>query len=192
MAEIGLAGKSFIPITFELACSPNKSASIVALIQLTKVTFTTLLRYGTDIKNMSKDKNKIGDQLWSLQKVLEDVQVLAVDEESRGSSRLSALKEQLNAPNGLPRCRAELERLDSILKAKDGRIDHAVQALKWPLKQGEMKKTVDYLKSSSSCWVRPYKWITRALHLLNFRPMLMVLTDARCWKYTPVGVIFPW
>ena len=78
--------------------------------------------------------------------MLEDVQVLVVDEESRGCSRLSALNEQLNAPNGLPRCRAELERLDLILKAKDGRIDHAVQALKWPLKQGEMKKTVDYLK----------------------------------------------
>ena len=78
--------------------------------------------------------------------MLEDVQVLVVDEESRGCSRLSALNEQLNAPNGLPRCRAELEHLYSILKAKDGRIDHAVQALKWPLKQGEMKKTVDYLK----------------------------------------------
>ena len=78
--------------------------------------------------------------------MLEDVQELVEDEEIRGSSRLSALGEQLNAPNGLPRCRDELERLNSILKEKDGRIDHAVQALTWPLKQGDVKTRLDYLK----------------------------------------------
>ena len=78
--------------------------------------------------------------------MLEDVQELVEGEESRGSSRLSTLNEQLNAPNGFPRCRDELERLNSILKAKDGRIDHAVQALKWPLKQTDVKKTLDYLR----------------------------------------------
>ena len=116
------------------------------MIQLTRTTITTLIQYGIGVKNMTKDKNKIIDQLWSLQKLLEEVQELVEGEESRGSSRLSALGERLDAPNGLPRCRDELETLNSLLEAKDGRIDHAVQALKWPLKQGEVKQRLDYLK----------------------------------------------
>ena len=86
--------------------------------------------------------------------MLEEVQELVEDEEGRVSSRLSALGEQLNAPNGLSRCRAELERLNPILKTKDGRIDHAVQALKWPLEQGDIKKTLDYLKEFQQLWAR--------------------------------------
>ena len=144
MAEVGLAGKSFIPIIARLGFSPNEPASIVALIQLTRTTITTLIQYGIGVKNMTKDKNKTIDQLWSLQKVLEDVQELVEDEQSKGTSRLPGLIE-LEKANGLPSCLSELKGLQAKLETKQGRADRTVQALMWPLKQGEVKKTLDYL-----------------------------------------------
>ena len=145
MAEIGLAGKLLIPHDLWPACSHNKSASFIGLLQLTRVTITTLIQYEVDVKNMQKDKNKIIDQLWSLQKVLEDVQELAEDEERKGTMRLPGLI-QLEKPNGIPSCLSELKILQAKFEIKQGRSERTLQALMWPLKQGEVKKTLDYLQ----------------------------------------------
>ena len=76
-----------------------------------------------------------------MQQILDDVRELLEDEEAKGSSRLPGLTELLNTPEGLPRCRTELETLKAKLEIKDGTI----QALVWPLKEGDVKKTIDYL-----------------------------------------------
>ena len=167
MAEVGLAGKSFIPITFRLACSPNDPASIVALIELTGTTITTLIQYGIGVKNMTKDKNKIIDRLWSLQKVLEDVQELVEDEQSKGTGRLPGLIE-LEKSNGLLRCLSELKGLQAKFETKQGRADRTVQALMWPLKQGEVRKTLDYLGESQ-------KVLSSALNVDNTYGRLCIL-----------------
>ena len=65
---------------------------------------------GISVKNMTKDENKIIDQLWGLQKILEDVQELVEDE--KGTRILPSLIE-LEEPDGLPRGLSELKILDS-------------------------------------------------------------------------------
>jgi DNA repair exonuclease SbcCD ATPase subunit len=108
-------------------------------------TISTCYNYGSGVKNASKEKKRIVDQLFGLQHVLEDVRALVQDEDSKTSSRLPALLELLNdSNNGLPRCHAELEKLKAKLEPKSRHTDH-IQALIWPFKEGEVKKTLDRL-----------------------------------------------
>jgi hypothetical protein len=79
-----------------------------------------------------------------LQKVLDDVRELVEDEEGKASSHLPALIELLKSPDGLPGCRSELESLKKTLEPKGPRTDR-VQALIWPLKEGDVRKTLDHL-----------------------------------------------
>jgi hypothetical protein len=79
-----------------------------------------------------------------LQKVLDDVRELLEDEEGKASSHLPALIELLKSPDGLPGCRSELESLKKTLEPKGPRTDR-VQALIWPLKEGDVRKTLDHL-----------------------------------------------
>ena len=65
-----------------------------------------LIQFEIGVKNTMRDKNKIIDQLWTLQKTLEDIQELVEDE--KGTSQLPGLIE-LEKPNGLPRCLSELK-----------------------------------------------------------------------------------
>lgn len=105
--------------------------------------------YGNSVENASKDKKKTIDQLLGIQKVLDDVRELVEDQEA---SRLPALYELLTKPDGLKRCEDELKDLEAKLKPKPSRTDHKMQALIWPLKEGEVKKTLDYLRQLQQLW----------------------------------------
>lgn len=114
------------------------------MLQLAAATISACHNYSSGVRNASRDKKKIIDQLFGLQKVLDDVRDLLEDAEANAPSRLPALRELFNKPDGLPRCRAELETLKAKLETRPGRRDR-VQALVWPLKEGEVKKTLDYI-----------------------------------------------
>jgi hypothetical protein len=144
-AALGLAGKS--------PCSQPQAiwaliwlpASVIAVLQLTTATISTFYSYGTGVKNASKEKKQIIDQLLALQKVLEDVRALAEEEESKASPRLPALIELFNQSHRLLRCRAELDTLKATLETRGRRTDR-MKALIWPFKEGEVKKTLDNLR----------------------------------------------
>lgn len=101
--------------------------------------------YGNGVKNASRDKKSIIDQLRGLQKVLEDVGELLEDEEAKPNSRLPALIQLLSNSEGLDHCREELESLKAKLETNGGRRSHVTQALIWPLKERDFKKTLDRL-----------------------------------------------
>ncbi|KAF8493151.1 hypothetical protein JB92DRAFT_1208387 [Gautieria morchelliformis] len=93
----------------------TQSASVIALLQLTAATISACLSYGSGVKNASKDKRIIIDQLFGLQKVLETIRRLVEDDETAVSSRLPALNELLL------RCGGELESLNTTLERDLGR-----------------------------------------------------------------------
>ncbi|KAF8518085.1 ankyrin repeat-containing domain protein [Gautieria morchelliformis] len=128
-----------------MAAALGLTASVIAVLNLTMATISTCYSYGSGVKNASKDKKKIIDQLRGLQSVLEGVRALVEDEELKASSRLPAVLELLNdSSNGLSRCHAELAALKTKLEPKARHTDR-IQALIWPFKEGEVKKTLHHL-----------------------------------------------
>jgi hypothetical protein len=93
---------------------------------------------------MSQDRKRIIEQLLGLQKALADVQELVEDADNT-SVQLPTLSKLVNSPQGLPRYRHEMENLKILLEAPLGRTN-GIQALIWPLKEGETRKTLEYLR----------------------------------------------
>ena len=130
--------------------------TVIRALKLTASTISACYNYGNGVKNASREKKQIINQLFGLQKVLEDVRTLVEDEEGIASScfpedggavadsRLPALVKLLNNREGLDRCLSELEILKEKLIPKGGWTDRT-QALIWPFKQGDLKKTLDHL-----------------------------------------------
>jgi hypothetical protein len=81
--------------------------------------------------------------LQNLQQVLNGVRE-AVEDASDESVELPTLTKLLKAPEGLPRYRFELEALNAKLETSCGPSDRS-QGLIWPLKEGDVKKTLEYL-----------------------------------------------
>jgi hypothetical protein len=130
----------------------GQSASVIALLQITSATITACFNYGNGVKNASKDKKKLLDLLMGLQGVLADVLELvdpadqdtslqfSADDEANTSSRLPALSKLLNDPDGLRLCQAEIETLHKSLEG-----NRRMQALIWPFKEGEVRKSLEHL-----------------------------------------------
>ncbi|KAF8483149.1 hypothetical protein JB92DRAFT_2676131, partial [Gautieria morchelliformis] len=114
------------------------SGSVIAVLRLTAETISTCYSYGIAVKNVSRDKKRLIDQLFGLQKVLETVRRLVEDDETVAASRLPALNELLL------RCSGDLQTLNASLERDLGRKGR-IQALIWPLKESEVNKTLDKL-----------------------------------------------
>ncbi|KAF8492135.1 hypothetical protein JB92DRAFT_3147541 [Gautieria morchelliformis] len=69
-----------------MAAALGLAASIIAVLQLTGATISACYDYGSGVKNASRDKKRIIDQLFGLQKVLESVRRLVEDDETAASS----------------------------------------------------------------------------------------------------------
>ncbi|KAF8507547.1 hypothetical protein JB92DRAFT_692940 [Gautieria morchelliformis] len=123
----------------------STAASVIAVLQLTAATVSTLYGYGNSVKHASKDRKRIIDQLLMLEQVLNSVHE-AVEDASDASVELPTLTKLLKAPEGLPRYRAELDNLKAKVETPNGRSDR-LQALIWPLKEGDVKKTLEYLRN---------------------------------------------
>ena len=101
--------------------------------------------YGSGVKNASRDQERIIDQLTNLRNVLEQVRKVVTGETIQTASQLPALNELFDKSDGLPRCHAELENLKSELEPKSGHRG-IMKALTWPLKEADVRKTVDHLE----------------------------------------------
>ncbi|KAF8496923.1 hypothetical protein JB92DRAFT_2671092, partial [Gautieria morchelliformis] len=135
------------------------SASVIAVLQLTGTTINACYNYGSSVRNASRDKKRILDQLFGLQKVLETIRRLVEDDET-ASSRLPALDELLL------RCRDELDSLNAALERDLGRKG-PVEALIWPLKESEVRKTLNKLgklQDSLTTAMDIYKWLAAPDH----------------------------
>ena len=119
----------------------------------------------------------IKDELLGLQKVLYDVVDLVEDGESTARSQLPALIELLDDPDGLPRCYSELESLKIKLETnciRSGRM----HALIWPLKEGEVRQTLDRLgrfhQGLSRALEVDQTWVSPLLHILDLKQVLII------------------
>ncbi|KAF8507625.1 hypothetical protein JB92DRAFT_690694 [Gautieria morchelliformis] len=121
-----------------MAAALGLTAAIIAVLQLTGATITACYSYGNSVKNASRDRERIIDQLFGLQKVLETIRRLVEHDETVAASRLPVLNEVI------PRCRDELDSLNSKLERDLGRKGR-IQAFIWPLKEGEVNKTLEKL-----------------------------------------------
>jgi len=87
--------------------------------------------------------------LTSLCDVLESLVKLAEHESANGSPRLSTLK-LLGKPDGpLVKCQAELDDLKKKLEPASG-WKAVGNALTWPLKEGDVTKTLDNLERTKA------------------------------------------
>jgi hypothetical protein len=130
------------------ACSliRNVSASVIAVLQLTASVINVCYVYQDGVRNAPRDLNRITDQLVGLRAVLENLLKLAQTEDSAGCPRLSTLK-LLTAPDGpLPKCETELKRLKEKLEPATGGWRKFGQAVTWPLKEGEVRVTLDHIE----------------------------------------------
>lgn len=91
------------------------------------------------------EKEKLIDQISDLQFVLDGIRRLVEDKEANASFRFPGVVELLSNPSGLPRCVAELNRLNAKFKNKPGRTERTAQALIWPLTEGYAEQTLEYL-----------------------------------------------
>jgi hypothetical protein len=118
------------------------------VLQLTAATISACYSYKCGVQNASRDKKKVIDQLIGLQKVLDDVRDLIeppdASEDTFPPSRLAALVDLLHNPSGLPSCLSELQSLKTKLEPTGQRTDR-LRSLIWPLKEAEVKKSLDRL-----------------------------------------------
>jgi hypothetical protein len=106
--------------------------------------------YQRGVKNASGDMKNIRMQLISLRDVLERLAAIVDGEDANGSHRLPILESLLNMADGpLVHLKAELDDLEKKLEPASGwKAKH--QALVWPLKERDTRKTLVTLESTKA------------------------------------------
>ena len=100
------------------------------------------------VKNSSKDATRIISELNSLRDVIEDLFQLAERDELENKHHCSSNLEKLAKSDGpLARCVADLENLEKKLERKKG-WRAARTAILWPLKEGDMRKSLQEINST--------------------------------------------
>lgn len=121
------------------------TASIIAVLQITNSVMSICYNYRSKVKNAPSTLRRTIDELSGLRDVLERLIGLAESAENADSSappRLPAL-EAYGKPDGpLVKCQTELAALEEKLK-RTSKLKVIEQALRWPLQEGDVKKTLD-------------------------------------------------
>ena len=120
-------------------------ASVIAVIQLTTAIVSICYGYRRTTKHASRDIKHITEELDSLGDVLKRLLLLLESEEAEGTTQLQTLS-LLEEP--LKQCHIELEALKTNLLsgASDGFMRAIGQVLIWPLKEGDIKKSINRLE----------------------------------------------
>ena len=126
-------------------------ASVVAIYQLAAAISGLCFRYGQGARQADKDADLIISEIDTFQIYLRTLKEILVREDAAtdGVERLQSLHHIIHGESAaLKRCGKDLQ----ILKIKlekvqsEGRVQGAIHRLSWPLKQEEVKKTLDTLK----------------------------------------------
>ncbi|PVH68313.1 hypothetical protein DL98DRAFT_397812, partial [Cadophora sp. DSE1049] len=123
-------------------------ASLIAVIQLTQVVSRILKEYFSTAREARKDIDSLFSSITSLELILVEVSQIAKNQHSED------LAASLEHPGGpLQLLKAELEVLRVTLKAPrapKGSLKILVQSLKWPLKKGEVEKSLGVIERHKS------------------------------------------
>ena len=119
------------------------ASAIISVTQLTGKVISIIYDYQRGARHASKQINAIKRELQQLRDVLERLEDLASDDENQSAS-FGAVAGPLNA------CQVELQRLETVLTSEKGRFSKLGQALKWPLKEKEVRECLDILAGQRS------------------------------------------
>ena len=119
------------------------ASAIISVTQLTGKVISIIYDYQRGARHASKQINAIKRELQQLRDILERLEDLASDDENESAS-FDAIADPLQA------CKVELERLETVLTSEKGRFGKVGQALKWPLKEKEVKECLDILAGQRS------------------------------------------
>jgi hypothetical protein len=122
-------------------------ASVIAVLQITASAINVCYVYQSGVRNAPRDLNRITDQLIGLRDVLENLLKLA---QSKDGTRLSTLKLLIGPDGPLPKCEAELKHLVKKLEPASGGWRKFGQAVTWPLKEGEVRATLDHMERTKA------------------------------------------
>lgn len=117
--------------------------SIANTLKLNAATIGAYYSQASGVISATKSSKKVTDELFLLQRTLEDVRTLVSNEEGTESTRFSTLSDHLNKPNGLPRCRTQLECLKTLFEVNDRGSD---PTRLWPPNEGEVHEALDNLQ----------------------------------------------
>ena len=130
------------------------TASVVALLQITDSVISVCHDYSSDARGASWEVPSIRIGLEKLREVLQTLESLAEETESGSASsgaRLPTLKALCGRADLLQTCFDDVTRLDQRLKTPvwsnrfGPKRKALVQALRWPLKEAETKKTLQII-----------------------------------------------
>ncbi|KIM84816.1 hypothetical protein PILCRDRAFT_370242 [Piloderma croceum F 1598] len=150
MAEaLGVTGELPYHPNIDVAAHHHHSASVIGILQVTGTVICICYDYQSGVRNAPRDLDRITNQLIGLRAVLENLLTLARTEDMSGLSRLSTLALLIEPDGLLCKCKLEMERLKSSLEPAGG-WRKVGQALTWPLKEGDVKKTHNYLQQTTA------------------------------------------
>ena len=144
-------------------------ASVIAVYQLAAAISGLCFRYGQGVGQADKDANLIISEIDTFQVYLRTLKEILVKEDAAtdGRERLQSLHQIIDGESAvLKRCGRDLEILKTKLEKvqSEGRFQGAIHRLSWPLKQEEVKKTLDTLRRFTEA-------VDRALNVDNNRTM---------------------
>ncbi|CCD47337.1 similar to ankyrin repeat domain-containing protein 29 [Botrytis cinerea T4] len=140
------------------------SASLIAVLQITGSLISFCYDYRQGVKHASKEIVQISDELNSLRDILDSLLKIAERAESNGFSQLSTFELLLKDDGPLFVCKTELEKLRGKLEKGGVGGSEGWRAVRerlvWPLKEGEVRKTLvvlDRLKNQTTRDI--YRWL---------------------------------
>jgi hypothetical protein len=124
------------------------TGTIIAVLQITTSVISVCYDYRSGVESASREVIQITNELNSLREVLESllrVVEKSQSDNSKDGSRLATFEALIEEGGSLMTCKTELERLKSKLEPEKG-WRQMRSRLVWPLKEGEIKKTLDGLE----------------------------------------------
>ena len=143
----------------------SAAASLIAIYQLASTVSSLCFRYCHGVQGADRDADLIINEIDTFQKYLRTLKEILVKEDAAtpGSDRLRNLNEIIDGESAALRmCESHLEGLKTkLVKVQsEGRFREAVHRLSWPLKQEEVRKTLDTLRKFAEA-------VDRAVNLDN-------------------------
>ena len=144
-------------------------ASVIAIYQLAASISGLCFRYGQGVRHADKDADLVINEIDTFQTYLRALKEILVKEDAAadGFERLQSLHQIIDGESAaLKCCGRDLQTLKTKLEKvqSEGRFQGAIHRLSWPLKQEEVKKTLDTLKRFTEA-------VDRALNVDNNRTM---------------------
>ena len=139
-------------------------ASVIALYQLASEVSGLCFRYGHGVRGADRDADLVINEIDTFQRYLRTLKELQrEDEPGDNANRLQNLSGIINGESAaLQMCRRDLEDIKTkLIKVQsEGRFREAIHKLSWPLKQEQVRKTLDTLKKFTEA-------VDRALNVDN-------------------------